>query len=298
MKRKTLRHLLLGEFSFKRLGRSAIIIYAFVCFYAYFFTDRLIFQPPVASYEDSRETIKLISADGIQIAAIYLPNREATHTILYSHGNAEDLGNIRWMLEDLQKMGFAVFAYDYRGYGISEGKATEQGAYGDINAAYNYLTQKLGVSPARIIIYGRSVGSGPSVNLASRVNAAGLILENPFLSAFRVITRIPIVPFDKFSNIDKIQQVRCPVLVMHGTADDLIPFWHGQQLFAAANEPKRFLWVEGAGHNDVMEVAGDQYAKALREFVQLLKTRSLTSVSDSLPAHDDVTSQAILRGRR
>ena len=274
MSQKTLRHLLLGEFSFKRLGRSAIIIYTFVCFYAYFFTDRLIFQPPAASYEDSRESIKLTSPQGVQISAIYLPNQGATYTILYSHGNAEDLGNIRWMLEDLQKMGFAVFAYDYRGYGMSEGKPTEQGAYADINAAYDYLTQKLGVPPARIIIYGRSVGSGPSVDLASRVKAAGLILENPFLSAFRVVTRIPIVPFDKFSNIDKIQRVRCTVLVMHGTGDEVIPFWHGQQLFAAANEPKRFLWVEGAGHNDVMEVAGEQYAKALREFAQLLKTHS------------------------
>lgn len=271
---KTLKHRILGEFSFKRLGRSVLFIYAFICFYGYFFTDRLIFQPPTASYEDFRERIKLRSADGVEISAIYLPNRGATYTILYSHGNAEDLGNIRWMLEDLQKMGFAVFAYDYRGYGMSEGKPSEQGVYLDINAAYNYLTQKLGVSPARIIIYGRSVGSGPSVDLASRVNAAGLVLENPFLSAFRVVTRVPIVPFDKFSNIDKIQRVRCPVLVLHGTADDMIPFWHGQQLFAAANEPKRFLWVKAAGHNDVMEVAGDQYAQALREFVQLLKSRS------------------------
>ncbi|MBW4494677.1 MAG: alpha/beta hydrolase [Oscillatoria princeps RMCB-10] len=271
MDKKTLRRLLVGEFSLKRLVRSALFIYACVCIYGYFFTDGLIFKPQPASYGDTRETLKLTTADGVRISALYLPNRRASYTILFSHGNAEDLGDIRWLLEELRDMGFAVFAYDYRGYGTSEGKPSEPGAYGDINAAYSYLTQKLGAPPAEIIVYGRSVGSGPSVDLASRQPVAGLVLENPFISAFRVVTRIPIVPFDKFANIDKIQRVRCPVLVTHGTADAVIPFWHGRELFAAANEPKRFLPVVGAGHNDVMEVAGQEYAKALREFAEALR---------------------------
>ena len=84
------------------------------------------------------------------------------------------------------------------------------------------------------------------MDLASRKSVAGLIVESAFTKAFLVVTRIPIVPFDKFANIDKIKKVRSPVLVIHGTSDSVIPFSHGQQLFAAANEPKRFLWVEGA----------------------------------------------------
>lgn len=271
MDKKTLRRLLVGEFSLKRLVRSALFIYACVCIYGYFFTDGLIFKPQPASYEDTRETLKLTTADGVRISALYLPNRRASYTILFSHGNAEDLGDIRWVLEELRDMGFAVFAYDYRGYGTSQGNPSESGAYRDIDAAYNYLTQKLGAPPAKIIVYGRSVGAGPSVDLASRQPVAGLVLESPFVTAFRVVTRIPILPFDKFANIDKIKRVRCPVLVTHGMADRVIPFWHGRELFAAANEPKRFFPVALAGHNDVMEVAGEGYAKALREFVEALR---------------------------
>ncbi|HAX79931.1 MAG TPA: hypothetical protein DCY88_29870 [Cyanobacteria bacterium UBA11372] len=143
----------------------------------------------------------------------------------------------------------------------------------DIDAAYNYLTQELKIPPNRIIAYGFSVGGGPSVDLAARKPIAGLIVENTFITAFRVVTHIPIVPFDKFANIDKIKNVRCPVLVMHATADEVIPFYHGQKLFAAAKEPKRFLPIEGAGHNNLRLVAGERYVKALREFVELVSNQ-------------------------
>ncbi|MFE1746374.1 alpha/beta hydrolase [Coleofasciculus sp. H7-2] len=271
MDKKKLKRLLFGEFSVKRLMRSAIFIYAFLCFYAYFFSDRMIFLPQPSSYQDSSEILKLTTADGVQISAAYLPNPNATYTILYSHGNAEDLLDVLSVRQGLRNLGFAVFAYDYRGYGTSQGTPTEGNSYRDIDAAYTYLTQQLGVPPNQIIAYGRSVGSGPAVDLASRQPLAGLIVESAFITAFRVLTRIPIVPFDKFRNLDKIKQVRCPVLVMHGRADEVIPFWHGEQLFAAANEPKRFLWVDGAGHNDFSWIAAQQSEKALREFAQLVE---------------------------
>lgn len=273
MDKKKLKGLLIGEFSFKRLLRSVIFVYASVCVYGYFFTERQIFQPQSASYQDSGDFLKLTSANGKKISAVYLPNAKASFTVLYSHGNAEDLGDVVPYLQQLQKLGFSVFAYDYQGYGTSEGTPSEQNAYADINAAYNYLTKSLKISPARIIVYGRSVGSGPSVDLASRERVAGLILESPFVSAFRVVTKIPIVPFDKFANIDKIGRVRCPVLVMHGKADDVIPLWHGEALFNAANLPKRYLWVEGAGHNDLVELAGKSYHEAMEEFAQLVKSQ-------------------------
>ncbi|MCS6792054.1 MAG: alpha/beta hydrolase [Oscillatoriaceae bacterium SKYG93] len=273
--KKTLHNLLVGDFSLKRLLGSALFIYACVCAYAYFFSERLIFQPQAASYSDTSDIIKLSSGEeGVQISALYLPNPKATYTILFSHGNAEDLGDIRWLLEKLRQEGFSVFAYDYRGYGTSQGTPSEQNTYRDIDAAYHYLTKKQGISGNRIIVYGRSVGSGPSVDLASRLPVAGLVLESAFVTAFRVLTLVPLFPFDKFANIDKIKHVRCPILIIHGTADMVIGFWHGEKLFAAAREPKRYFWVEGAGHNDVFEVAGDRYFQVLREFVQLVNKHS------------------------
>lgn len=255
--------------------RSIIFIYAFLCFYAFFFSERLIFQPPSSSQNDSREVIKINSANGLKISAVHFPNPQAKYTILYSHGNAEDLSGILWVMGEIRESGFAVFAYDYQGYGTSQGKPSEYNSYRDIEAAYNYLSLQLGVPAKQIIVYGRSVGGGPAIDLASRQTVGGLVVESSFVSAFRVLTRIPILPFDKFVNIDKIGKVRSPVLVIHGKADEVVRFWHGEQLFGASNEPKLNFWVEGAGHNDLMDVAGDRYAETLRKFAKLVDESSL-----------------------
>lgn len=268
---RNIKSLLLGEFSVKRLMRSVIFIYACLCLWAYFFAEGKIFFPQPSSYQDNQDIIKLTASDGVQISAVYLPNPQAKYTLLFSHGNAEDLGYLRSLLLQLRNMGFSVFAYDYHGYGTSGGKPSEINTYRDIDAGYNYLTQKLGISPNRIIAYGRSVGTGPTVDLASRQRLAGLILESPFISAFRVVTRIPIVPFDKFNNLDKIKKINCPLLIMHGKADEVIPFAHGQQLYASALEPKQFFEVETATHNDVMLVAGTEYIKKIQQFISLIE---------------------------
>ena len=271
MNKKKLSRLLIGEFSWKRLVRSAVFVYVAIGFWAYFFSNSLIFQPQSATYADSDRILKLTSANGVPISAVYLPDRLATYTILYSHGNAEDLGDILPLLQVLQKMGFAVFSYDYQGYGTSEGQPTVSKSYQDIDAAYAYLTEDLGVSPNQIIVYGRSVGGGPSVDLATRQPVAGLILESTFVSAFRALTQVPIYPFDRFENLAKLKRVNCPVLVIHGTEDAVVRFWHGEALFTAAKAPKRSFWIEGAGHNDGISIAGDRYFAALQEFQTLLQ---------------------------
>lgn len=272
MDKRTLRRLLIGDFTVKRLVRSILFIYACVCLYVFFTADSKIFLPQPSSYQDTSEIVKLTSADHIQISAVYLPNRASRYAILFSHGNAEDLGDIQPVLEQLHRIGFSVLAYDYRGYGTSQGTPSEHNAYRDIDAAYNYLTQHLGIPPQQIIAYGRSVGAGPTVDLAVRKPIAGLIVESAFTSAFRVVVPFPILPFDKFRNIDKIKKVKCPVLVMHGKADEVVPFQHGQRLFAVAPEPKRYLWIDEAGHNDLMWVAGDRYTATLKEFALLIET--------------------------
>ncbi|MCT7964123.1 alpha/beta hydrolase [Laspinema sp. D1] len=266
-----LKHLLIGEFSLKRLLKSLLFVYVSIGIYGYFFSERMIFIPQPASYSQMPGMRMLTSANEKQIAAVYLANPQADYTILYSHGNAEDLGDVLPVLTQFQNVGFSVLSFDYQGYGISEGNPTERTAVQDIEAAYFYLTETLKILPERIIVYGRSVGGGPALELAARYPVGGLVVESSFTSIFRTVTRIPIYPVDKFNNIRNIQRVNCPVLVIHGTEDEVIPFWHGEALFAAAPEPKQALWVEGAGHNDLLWVAGDRHSAALLGFVELLE---------------------------
>ena len=251
--------------------RSILFIYTCFALYVYFRADSMIFLPPPPSYRDNRAILKLPISDTKAISALYLPNESATYTLLYIHGNAEDLGTIKPQLERFHQWGYSVFAYDYRGYGTSEGKPGEKQAYQDAETAYQYLTQQLEISPERIIIYGRSVGGGSAVDLATRHSVAGLALESTFISAFRVVVPIPILPFDKFQNLSKLKKVTCPVLVLHGQADSIIPIKHGQALFDAAPEPKLSLWVPRAGHNDFSAVAGDRHRRILADFQNLIE---------------------------
>ncbi len=256
--------------SIRRMLQLFLLVYLALNIFAFFYAERLIFLPRPKSYQDSLEILKLTTSSGEQISALYLPNPIATYTVLYSHGNAEDLGRVRQRLEHLKNLGVSVFAYDYRGYGTSQGKPSEQNAYEDMEAAYRYLTETLGISPSQIILYGRSLGSGTSVEIASRELIAGLILESPFTSTFRVITRIAIVPFDRFDNLRKIGTVRCPVLFLHGTQDRLIPLHHSETLLGQVRSPKRLLAIAGADHNDLLEIAGTQYDQAIQAFLQQL----------------------------
>lgn len=234
---------------------------------AYVFANRFIFHPPQSNYRDTNEIIKLKTANGAVISAIYLQNPQAKYTLLVSHGNAEDLGSIYPWLEQLKAHGFSVFAYDYQGYGTSTGKPTETHVYQDINAAYEYMTHDLKIPPQKIILYGRSLGAGAAIDLAARHKVAGVIAEGAFVSIFRVITIMPLLPFDKFNNLVKIKDIHAPILFIHGMRDYTVAVWHGKKLFVAANEPKQALWVEGAGHNNVVAVAGEKYWQAITQFV-------------------------------
>jgi fermentation-respiration switch protein FrsA (DUF1100 family) len=229
--------------------------------------DNLIFQPPAPSYEPSGQLIKIPTASNQHIAAFYLPPQsESDFVILFSHGNAEDIGQNIEFARDCRQQGFGILLYDYRGYGLSDGRPSEQNTYQDIEAAYQHLVADAKIAPSRIIAHGRSVGSGPSTWLAARHPLGGLVLESPFVSVYRVVTRWPMIPFDKFNNLARIKNVHCPVLVIHGKQDSTVPFWHGQKLYDAANDPKQNCWVNDAGHNDLLYIAGETYWIALREF--------------------------------
>jgi fermentation-respiration switch protein FrsA (DUF1100 family) len=257
----------------KRMLYIPIILYLSLAIYALLFSDSAIFLPRPSSYRDSPETIKLKSTRGNLISALYLANPSAHFTLLVSHGNAEDLGDDRDWLQDLRHAGFNVFAFDYQGYGTSQGKPGEKGSYDDEMAAYEYLTTKLNTPCDRIIVFGRSVGSGPALHLAARRPAAAVILQSPFVSAFRVLTRIPILPFDKFPNSREIRRVHEPIFIIHGEQDSIVPIWHGRKLYDLAAQPKRFFAVPRADHNNLDMVAGARYIQAIQSFAASLQGR-------------------------
>jgi abhydrolase domain-containing protein 17 len=261
---------LIGQWSLWRSLRLVLLAYGTLCIYGWFFSNRQMFFPQPASYGEADISLKLPVTEDRKIAVLSLPNPEAQLTILYSHGNAEDLGDIRPKLERIRESGYGVVAYDYAGYGLSDGQPGERRTYRDIEAVYRYLVEEQKISPERIVVYGRSIGGGPSLYLASREPVGGLIVESSFVSVFRVLTRVPVVPFDKFPSLARMKRVEVPVLIMHGEADEVIPLWHGQKLYEAAPEPKRALWVEGAGHNDFLWVAGDRFDQALKDFASLV----------------------------
>jgi hypothetical protein len=122
------------------------------------------------------------------------------------------------------------------------------------------------VDPKTIIAHGRSLGGGSAVELAKRYELGGVILESTFVSAFRVVTRIPLLPCDRFRNLAKLSAVREPVLVIHGKKDGVVGFWHGKRLYEAVRGPRARLWIDRAGHNDVLHVAGEAYWEAITSF--------------------------------
>jgi abhydrolase domain-containing protein 17 len=261
----------IAESTLLRVVLSLALVYAAVGACAWLYSDRLIFLPPPPGYPDGPAILKVPTKDGQRIAAVYRKNPSATYTLLLSHGNAEDLSSLMPLLAVLGDWGFSVLAYDYRGYGRSEGTPSEPHVYADVDAAYDYLVRELQVEPGHVVAYGRSLGAGAALDLAVHRPLGGLVLESPFLSAFRVMTRISLFPFDKFRNSAKIGRVRCPVLVMHGEDDEIVPFWHGRRLFDLAPEPKMLVAVPGAHHNDFVQVAGPRYAQALRDFETRLR---------------------------
>jgi pimeloyl-ACP methyl ester carboxylesterase len=247
---------------------AVALAYAAFAALLWLFADRIIFMPPREAYARTDEILLIPRDSGGTIAAVHLPNPRARHTILFSHGNAENLGQDLPFLRAMRDAGFSVMGYDYSGYGLSTGRPSERAAYADIDAAYDYLTRTAGVPPERIILHGRSLGGAVAADLASRRPVGGVVLESTFTTAARV-ARIP-VPFNRFRTIDKLRRVTAPVLVIHGTDDALVAFSHGQRLYAAARSPKQRMWVDGAGHNDVAWVAGTPYWHTLLRFAGTL----------------------------
>tara|TARA_B110000967_G_scaffold137604_1_gene140544 strand:- start:4928 stop:5728 length:801 start_codon:yes stop_codon:yes gene_type:complete len=245
------------------------LIYLSAVIYAASFADRMIFPQVPSSYADGPETFKIEASDGTVITATYLQAPASQHLILYSHGNGVDIGMLRHYLEAFQAAGISALAYDYPGYGTSSGKASEAGTYAAADAVYTYATQTLNFDPEQITLYGRSLGSGPSCWLAERYPIDRLILDGAFSSTFRVMTGITVLPWDKFDNLSRLRTtITCPTLVIHGTDDTTVPISHAKQNWAALQGEKHKLWVEGAGHQNLIQIAGPIYWDTVLPFIK------------------------------
>ncbi len=244
-----------------------------------YFPDRELVATP-ALYELSFEEVSFSAADGVRLHGWYLPGTPGAPLILFCHGNA---GNISHRVENIalfHRLGVGVFIFDYRGYGKSEGRASEAGTYADARGALTWLEGR-GVPRSHMLYFGRSLGAAVALQLAVEAPPAGLVLETPFTSLADLgKTHYPVLYFllgwaldARYDNLAKIGEVRVPLLVFQGDRDSIVPEKMARQLFAVANPPKRFYLIKGADHNDTYDVGGTAYWEEWRRFLREVTTK-------------------------
>lgn len=232
---------------------------------------KLVFQPPESTYVVDKNLIKLHTRTGQTIMAFFV-NRGAPITLLFSHGNAEDIGMIVQSFREVaQLLNVNVFAYEYTGYGQSTGSPSEKNFQADIEAAFVYVRDTLGIPWQEIVLFGRSVGSGPSCYLAKKTAVRGVILQSPVLSILRVAFPLRYtLPVDMFANGDVIPHVPAPCFIVHGTRDEIVPFRHGLELAQKARNPYNPFWVDGGGHNNIEIVCHNEFYAHIKDFLEHL----------------------------
>ncbi len=261
----------------RRNGLNSVLALAVSCIvffylFAWQVSSQNLFVPGPASYEEGDSIFTIEASDGTRLAVYWGPVPKAKRTVFYFHGNAEDLGHVEFILNNYRVQGVNALSFDYRGYGLSEGKPSEANLYADAGEVLDYAIAKLGVAEDSVVFHGRSLGGGVAVELASQRPAAGLILESTFLSLFRIYFPLKWLPADKFRNDRKASQVACPTLIIHGRQDGLVPFDHAEELAALVGaQDVKTLWIDEAGHNDLIAVAGPTYWAAIRGFLSGLE---------------------------
>ncbi|NBC22157.1 MAG: alpha/beta fold hydrolase, partial [Gammaproteobacteria bacterium] len=225
------------------------------------------------------EDVRLTASDGVELHGWFVPaGGEARGTLLFFHGNA---GNISHRLESVRQfhgLGLDVLIIDYRGYGQSEGKPSEQGTYRDAAAAWAYLTDARGVAPSRIVVFGRSVGGAVGAWLAANREAGALIVESSFSSlpalAGELYWFLPVRWLSRFRypTAEYAAAADCPVLVIHSRDDDIVPFHHGRAIYESAGEPRQFLELSGP-HNGAHVLSEERYLEGLEDFLEAALTK-------------------------
>ncbi|MBE9117310.1 alpha/beta hydrolase [Lusitaniella coriacea LEGE 07157] len=268
------------------------IAYALICLALLKWQTRLIFVPSPTiqgtpkdrglDYEEvwlsvptQKETVERLHGWWLPAAS------QSENVLLYLHGNGENISANIVQAQPFHQAGLDIFLFDYRGYGKSEGDFPhEEQVYEDAQVALNYLIEQRGISPQNIIVYGHSLGGAIAIELTWRnPNLAGLIVESSFTSMRKIVGYSKVyrlfpsgvILHQKFDSIEKIKSLKMPLLLIHGTDDTTVPHFMSQELFDAATEPKQFLSVPDAGHNDVATVGGSSYLEAVRDFLQQVK---------------------------
>jgi fermentation-respiration switch protein FrsA (DUF1100 family) len=259
-----------------------ILVLAAGCFYLFYvkIENFFVFFPQKAfdfTPQELRITYQDVyfeTEDGKRLHGWFFPLEGESPVILFFHGNAGNISHRLDNIDRLLKKGLQVFIFDYRGYGRSEGRPSEKGIYRDGLAAYDYVVRRRGIGPSEVVLFGRSLGAAVAVEVASKRQVKSVILESAFTSSKDMAKSMmlfalfsPLLPAH-YNNLEKIGRVSVPKLIIHGQADEIVPFRMGRTLFEAANPPKYFLPLKSAGHNDTYVVGGEAYFKTFAAFAK------------------------------
>jgi fermentation-respiration switch protein FrsA (DUF1100 family) len=242
-----------------------------------YFPDTQIIMTP-ANMRLEYEDVFFAAEDGTKLHGWYLPGAPGQPVVVFCHGNA---GNISHRVDNLRRfreLGLAVFIFDYRGYGQSQGKATEKGTYSDMRGAISWLKTR-GWQNQQMIYFGRSLGAGVTLQLALEQPPAGLVLESPFTSIramgqhhYKLLWLLAGWAIDaRYDNIGKIAQLKVPLMIFHGEQDQIVPLEMGKHLYQTAPEPKWFYPIPRAGHNDTYDRGGVDYWQQWQKFLTELE---------------------------
>ncbi len=265
---------------------SAAIAYAVILLLVFLFQPRLVYFPQVAreltatprvaglDYED----VTLHTEDGVTLHGWWVPARDMRGAVLILHGNAGNISHRLGYLMMFYRLGYASLLIDYRGYGNSSGSPSEEGTYRDSEAAWQHLIEVRKLKPRDIVFVGESLGGGVATWLAAKYTPRALVLASTFTSVpdlgAQVYPWLPVRLLARFdyNNLERIPQITAPVLIAHSRDDDIIPFTHGEALFAAAREPKQFLEMRG-GHNDGFIFLREEWVRAVGAFLERAEKR-------------------------
>jgi len=254
--------------------------YAVLLIGVFLFQSRLVYFPDTGRESSATprdagleyEEVWLDTDDGENLHAWFVPEPQPRGTVLLFHGNAGNISHRMEYLLMLNRLGYSSFIFDYRGYGKSSGKPSEQGTYRDAEAAWRYLTVTQKIEPRRIVLLGESLGGAVAAQLASRQQPGALVLASVFTSLPDIGSEIyPFLPVRLLSRFDYntrsyLKNVDTPVFIAHSRDDDIVPYRHGQALFEAAREPKTFLEMRG-GHNDSFLFSQEAWVRQLGAFL-------------------------------
>lgn len=219
------------------------------------------------AYED----VTFTASDGVRLTGWWIPAEGARATVLFFHGNGGNVSHCLDVAETCTMLGLNVFLFDYRGYGLSSGRPSEQGLYLDAEAAYTYLVDQRRLEGDMIVLWGRSLGGALACRLASERACAAVVLESSFVSVPRVARDhhawLPCSLFEdcRFDTLDFLKKVRSPVLVIHSPEDEIVPFDHGRILFSSASGLKEFVVIHGP-HNSGVFLSRQAYIQGLERF--------------------------------